>query len=74
MGVCVPVVRRAEWGDLTERRIRLPSGLEVEFGFVEPTWADTDPADAGTAEVIADGGLSVAYDPDGLLSRLLASG
>ena len=53
----VQVVRRAEWGVLTERRLLLPSGFEVEFGFVEPSWAHADPIDPGTAELVIDGGL-----------------
>jgi predicted nucleotidyltransferase len=72
VGQSVPVVRRAEWGALTERRLRLPSGFEVEFGFVEPSWASINPIDPGTAMVVIDGGLLPAYDPDGLLG-LLAS-
>lgn len=71
IGQSVPVVRRAEWGALTERRLRLPSGFEVEFGFVEPSWANAEPIDAGTAQVARDGGLSPLYDPEGLLATLV---
>ncbi len=70
VGQRVPVVRHAEWGVLTERRLQLPSGFEVEMGFVEPAWAATDPVDSGTAEVVAGGGLLPIYDPDGLLAQL----
>jgi uncharacterized protein len=64
------VVRRAEWGVLTERRVRLSSDLEVEFGFVAPSWACVDPIDPGTEEVVKDEGLLPVYDPQGLLGRL----
>lgn len=73
LGQVVPIVRRAEWGVLTERRVRLPSGLEIEFGLVEPSWAQTDPIDPGTAAVVADGGLLPAHDPHGLLTQLAAA-
>lgn len=39
------IVRTQDWGPVTERRVRLSSGLEVEFGFVSPSWAATDPVD-----------------------------
>jgi hypothetical protein len=60
-----------EWGELTERRVRLASGLEVEFGFVSPSWAATDPVDAGTAAVVG-GGCRPILDPEGLFKRLIA--
>jgi uncharacterized protein len=69
----LPVIRRAEWGVLTERRLLLPSGLDLEMGFVEPSWAKTDPIDPGTREVVRDGGLVAVYDPDGMLSRLASA-
>lgn len=63
VGQVVPVVRRAEWGVLTERRLLLPSGLEIDIGFVDPSWADIDPIDPGTAQVVSDGGLLPVHDP-----------
>jgi predicted nucleotidyltransferase len=69
-----PVVRRMEWGPwLTERRVRLDSGLEVEFGFAPLSWASTDPVDPGTSDVVRDGCIAL-YDPDGIVAELLASG
>lgn len=47
-------VRTQAWGALTERRIRLPGGLLVEFGFVAPGWCAL-PLDPGTARVLARG-------------------
>ena len=69
----VPVVRRAEWGGLTERRLRLPSGFEIEFGFAEPSWASIDPVDPGTALVVTDDGLLPLYDPEDLLGTLVTT-
>jgi predicted nucleotidyltransferase len=71
LGRTSTVIRRQEWGVLTERRVRLPSGLEVELGLVTPTWASTAPLDPGTEAVVRRGCLAIV-DPDSLLSRLLA--
>jgi GrpB-like predicted nucleotidyltransferase (UPF0157 family)/predicted nucleotidyltransferase len=68
----LPVVERRQWGPIAERRVRLPSGLEVEFGIGPPTWAGTDPLDAGTRSVIRDG-LRSLHDPEGLLASARAS-
>lgn len=57
-------------GTLTERRLTLPSGLEVEVGITRCSWASTSPVDPGTRQVVR-GGISVLYDPDGLLVSLL---
>ena len=73
LGRAIPVVRRAEWGVFTERRLKLLSGFEVEFGFVEPSWARTDPVDPGTAEVVIDGGVLPVYDPEALLAQLVVA-
>lgn len=65
------VVRRMDWGPLlTERRLRLGSGFEVEFGFAPIAWASTDPVDPGTAGVVR-GGLRALHDPDEVLAELL---
>jgi hypothetical protein len=67
------LVRTERWGPLlTERRLVLPSGLELDVGITDPRWAATDPVDEGTARVIADGGLRILHDPNDLLA-LLAS-
>lgn len=57
---------------MTERRVRLDSGVEIEFGFTQPTWASVDPVDAGTHRVVRDG-LRPLFDPAGLLARLVAA-
>ena len=64
------LVRTADWGALTERRVQLPSGFEIEFGFAPPSWADVAPVDPGTEGVISHG-CEVWYDPNTLLRRLL---
>ena len=71
LGEVAPVVRTMEWGPLlTERRVRLASGLEVDIGFAPPSWAAADAVDPGTAGVVADG-FRALFDPDDLLSRLV---
>jgi predicted nucleotidyltransferase len=66
------IVRTQDWGPLTERRVRLSSGLEVEFGFVPPSWAATDPVDPGTASIVRDGCKPIE-DSDAVLERLIAA-
>lgn len=65
-------VHTHDWGPLTEWRIALPSGLEVEFGFAPRSWAHTDPVDTGTAHVVNDG-CSPLADPEGVFARLIAA-
>jgi rhodanese-related sulfurtransferase len=66
------IVRRRSWGALEERRLRLPTGLEVEVGVGPPGWAASDPVDAGTAEVVRNG-FRALHDPRGLLAALVPS-
>lgn len=66
------VVRTAPWGAVTERRVALPSGLEVDVGVAEPGWASADPVDPGTRAVVSDG-MRALHDPDGLLATLAAA-
>lgn len=72
VGEAAQLVRTDDWGPLTERRVVLLSGLEVEFGFVSPSWASVDPVDPGTARVVGDG-CSLLVDPEGTLARLDAA-
>jgi hypothetical protein len=62
-------VRSRPWGVLSEQRVLLASSFEVEFGFARASWADSSPPDAGTLDVVRKG-LSILYDPDGLLAVL----
>jgi predicted nucleotidyltransferase len=65
-----PVTRTRHWGPVIERRLLLPGGFELEFGFTDPSWAQTRPVDSGTARVVGDG-FRVLYDPHGILGRLV---
>jgi uncharacterized protein len=64
-----PIIRREQFGVITERRVLLPSGLEVEFGIGPLAWASTTPMDEGTRQVVSVGFI-VLYDPDAMLARL----
>ena len=71
VGRAATVVRTRTWGPLTERRLRLAGGLEVELGFVLPGWA-AEPVDEGTARVVREG-FRVLHDPRGILRRLVGA-
>jgi predicted nucleotidyltransferase len=60
------------WGEITERRLRRPDGLELDIGIGRPSWASVDPVDPGTRRVVTDG-IQIVYDPDGLLRDLIAA-
>jgi GrpB-like predicted nucleotidyltransferase (UPF0157 family)/predicted nucleotidyltransferase len=64
--------KRGDWGAITERRVRLMSGLEVEFGIGRSSWAATNPVDPGTRRVVTDG-MQILHDPEGLLEHLAKS-
>jgi hypothetical protein len=72
VGQQADVVRTQDWGPLTERRVVLQSGFEIEFGFAAPSWASTEPLDAGTARVVRDGCLPL-HDPSGAFELLIAA-
>jgi hypothetical protein len=72
VGQAAPVVRTMTWGPITERRVRLASGFEVEFGFGPLSWASTEPVDPGTAQVVRDG-CQVITDPGSTLARLISA-
>lgn len=64
------LIRTVDRGALTERRVQLDSGLEVEFGIAKPSWATIDPVDPGTRRVVTDG-CRVWYDRHGHVAALL---
>lgn len=72
LGERAEFVRTAGWGVLTEWRVVLASGLEVEFGFVPRSWASADPVDSGTRQVVAEG-CSPVIDREGAFARLIAA-
>ena len=63
------LVNTDDWGAITERRMRLFSGLEVEVGVGLPSWANTEPVDPGTRRVVRDG-IKALHDPHGLVAAL----
>lgn len=65
------LIRTRQWGPVTERRARLPSGLQVELGVAPPRWAAL-PLDPGTRAVLHHG-CRILYDPDGLLHDALSA-
>lgn len=65
------LIRTKTWGPLTELRLRLKSGLQVEVGITRPAWADV-PLDPGTARVLSDG-CRILYDSAGLLEKAVCS-
>ena len=56
------------YGRVASLRVWYENGLEVEFGFTTPNWAD-EPLDEGTRKVIADG-IRVLWERDPLLAPL----
>lgn len=62
------LIRCKNWGPwLTERRVRLRCGLQVELGVADPEWVDL-----ASADVLRDG-CRVLHDPHGVLARALAA-
>jgi predicted nucleotidyltransferase len=68
------LIQTQQWGPIfTERRLVLPSGLEIDVGITDPRWASTNPVDEGTARVIGGGGLCALYDPNRVLAALASA-
>ena len=63
--------REEDYGRVTSVRVFYRGGLEVEYGFTTPYWAEV-PIDEGTLRVITDG-MKVLHDPRGLLAALVDS-
>ncbi len=63
-------VSKKEWGQLTSIRTIYASGLEVEFGIANLSWADVNPMDLGTRRVVSDS-AKIVFDRRGLLKKLL---
>lgn len=60
--------REEDYGRVTSIRVFYESGLEVEYGFTTPDWADT-PVDEGTFSVVT-GGMEILYDPQGRVAMM----
>ena len=65
------MIRTRSWGPLTERRVRVRSGLHVELGVVPESWVSL-PLDRGTAKVLRDG-CTPLYDPLDLVRAAIAA-
>ena len=63
--------RDADYGVVWSRHVQLEPMREIEFSFCAPSWAATDPVDAGTANVVANG-CRILLDKSRLLEKLLA--
>jgi hypothetical protein len=48
VGQQAEVVRTHDWGPLTERRVVLQSGFEIEFGFAQSPWTQAPRASCAT--------------------------
>lgn len=66
------LVRTKDWGGVVERRLLLPSGLELDVGVGRAAWAETAPVDPGTRRVVKDG-MRALHDPRGLLAALVTA-
>ena len=66
------VVRTERRGRLTERRLALRSGLELEVAVAEPSWASVVPLDPETRRLV-ENGFRILHDPHGLLRALVAA-
>lgn len=59
-----------EYGNVWSRHVLLKSNAKIEFSFADTSWADIEPLDAGTRQVVSDG-YRILFDPHQILSRLL---
>ena len=57
----VKPLRTRVWGEVVERRLRLPNGTDLDLAVGTPAWRSSAPP-----ELTA--GMVVLYDPDALLS------
>jgi len=64
-------LRAETWGNAETIRVTYTGGLEVEYNFAEPSWADV-PVDPGTLRVVNEG-FRILLDPEGKLKALVAS-
>ena len=60
--------RVEDWGKVTSLRSFYKDGLEVEYGFTTPDWAQR-PMDAGSLRVVT-GGIKILLDAQNILSEV----
>ncbi len=65
---CRPDAAIEYWGNVTTVRAKTLQDKEIEFNFTSKDLAAI-PVDSGTLKVVQDG-LTLVYDPTGMLSRL----
>jgi hypothetical protein len=70
-GSSVAEWRDAQYGRVWSRHFRLADGSALELSFADPSWAEVDPLDAGTRDVIA-GGFRILVDREHLFGHLIA--
>jgi Streptomycin adenylyltransferase len=63
--------RIEDWGKVRSLRTFYSDGLEVEYGFTTPDWAQK-PMDAGSLRVVSDG-MKILFDPQNILSEVQRS-
>jgi uncharacterized protein len=63
--------QREDYGAVQSLRVFYSYGLEVEFGLTSLDWANVDPLDDGTRDVML-AGARILVDKTGRLSRVLA--
>ena len=57
--------QKETWGTVETIRAIYKNGLEVEYNFAAPSWANI-PVDPGTRRVVKDG-FKILFDPEGTL-------
>ncbi len=60
--------RVEDWGKVTSVRTFYKDGLEVEYGFSTPDWAQM-PMDAGSSRVVS-AGMKILFDAQNILGRV----
>ncbi len=58
------------YGAAWSRRVFLKSNTEIEFTFANRSWANVEPVDKGTFEVVSNG-FKIIFDPDFILGNLV---
>lgn len=58
------------YGNVWSRHVLMKSNAKIEFSFADTSWANIEPLDVGTQQVVSDG-YKILFDPHQILSRLL---
>ena len=68
----VDYTKKEQWGRVDTVRAVYKSGVEVEFNFASPSWAEV-PVDPGTRRVV-EHGFKTLFDPQHIFDALLGIG